>query len=275
MGYFIRTRWNDRTLEGELFESGRAHSLPRPANLSRQNAWSWFIKQGKSQDVLAKLQKELLAEVSELGTDAERKCLTLILQDFEVITPAKIPKRDLLNYANLLIGVTNFWGIGKAHESFETGERYKRRIKRLKPEHDVRFDELFPLADSVYSIVNKNASDLKSNLIRNHTIAGLTKVLREEGGLTSKDARERARAGATLRVENGKLKFRDDISHREDTLKSFRFMLEQIESITYNEALRRANGEGKRRIIPQAEFDEREINIQNAYKQWRKRNVRK
>jgi len=244
---------------------------------------SWFTysrakrTEFASQQSYEDFESEILGKMKETGSAEEHRALEWVLGDITRVLTKKRSHQRNVDLLNLLRGIVNLWAVGKMEESNQRIRWHRKTLKRFVPKHDPRYDALFPMADEVFSLRNEQANQMKGFLIKYHTIKGRQRLIQQYERLPNGDALREAKKEAPLKVVDGKLQFRKNVSLDSEHLASFKFMVEQTKPMGYNEALKEANKKTAFRdwIIPVAEFDEHEEDIQNAYKQWRKRRVTK
>jgi hypothetical protein len=123
----------------------------------------------------------------------------------------------------------------------------RKEVKRHNPKCDLIAEALFQEADIIYQNENEKRSKCRDFLIKHHSdkivIRGKKVVLRR--GIT------------------------------EPTMRAY---VSYAQPMSYTEALREANKKTffrRNGIIPPVEFDEKEIELQNAYKNFRSRQARR
>ncbi len=247
MGSFGYSKWNRRILETEmlLFPIKDIKYPPRlPGNKWSNYKLQWIEKHRKHKPVLQKLSYDIIQNMESYGADEEKKLLGEILNNLSVVVPKNIPFKKSLPYANLLIGIINLWAVGKEITHNELREFYYKKLSQYVNPLDV---ELFERADIIFENHNKRARELLDCLIE-------------------------SRKGEII-VRGKKVSVRRGIKDE-----SLAFMVEQTKQIGYNDALKKANEKTffqlKSTLSPE-EFHLREIDIQNKYKEWRKRQKEK
>jgi hypothetical protein len=236
MGYFMHgPRWDMNILNRRVnplrgFKDFRFTKKERDAIIKRHAQ--------TPEKALLELQQQLNEKMKKCGKQKEQEWFNLVWDDLRNVLPIRLSKRKLLHSANLLIDVIFLWATGKALEGREDTERFEEKLRSLHL--DPEANRLFHLADEIFEIVNERARDMQGFLEKYHSKR-----------IFMRGKKVQARKVANVDID--------------DSLKA---MVENAQTITYNEALRQANSGG---IIPANEFDLREIDLQSAYREFRSR----
>lgn len=207
---------------------------------------SYFFYLGKLDKDIDEFKKEISEKMTRSGIKQEREALGYILSDLNKL----IGKRELsyqlkMVYVNLLRRIINLWAIGKMQSENETVERFHITLKDINPKYDPRANALFHQADIVYQISNERAGKVRKFLEKYH---------------------------------GDKITFRcKEVRLRKGIDSSLNFTVKNARSMSYTEALKEANRKTffRGHIISPEEFDKREIELQNAYKNFRSREKNK
>ena len=152
-------------------------------------------------------------------------------------------KRELqvaASYDSLLRGIYNLWEAGRMHAWQKASALHAKHIKQLSPKHDPRTDALFALAERIYTSYQDGAVNAGKMLL----------YLKSEW----------KRVSPTRSFPN---KWRQQLLREQ----------QEARSMSYTKALSKANDH--LRLLPPEEFDLKQIELENNFKQRRSRKVRR